>query len=135
MKGVLFVLLLLTVVHSALKSEDGILILTDKNFHEALKTYPKMFVDFYSSVSILRPFLFVERLQVDGVRKSPQKYNCQVPREGRRSDHWKGIDSNRLSTIRLTIRALPRWLVSTALAATQYSTISKRALPVSSMVN
>ena len=69
-------LLLLTVVHSALKSEDGILILTDKNFHEALKKYPKMFVDFYSSVSVLRPFLFVERLQVDGVRKSPQKHRC-----------------------------------------------------------
>ena len=79
MKGVLFVLLLLTVVHCALKFDDGILVLTDKNFQEALKTYPKMFVDFYSSVGILHLFSSVERQKVYGVRKNAQKNRRRFP--------------------------------------------------------
>lgn len=70
MKGVLSVLLLLTVVHSALKSDDGILVLTDKNFQEALKTYPKMFIDFYSSVYFSLCFSCVERCKVYRIRKN-----------------------------------------------------------------
>ena len=38
------------------------------------------------------------------------------------------------SRTRLIIRTLPRWLVSTVLAAIQYSTFSKRDLPDSMMV-
>ena len=49
MKNALFILLLIAIAYSEVKIDNGVLVLTDSNFQEAIKENPSLFIDFYSS--------------------------------------------------------------------------------------
>mgnify|MGYP003262857478 CR=1 FL=1 len=59
MKNVLFILLVIAVAYSQVKVDNGVLILTDSNFKEAIKENPSLFIDFYSSVCCVIVFVII----------------------------------------------------------------------------
>lgn len=59
MKNALFILLLIAVAYSEVKIDNGVLVLTDSNFQEAIKENPSIFIDFYSSVCYILVFVNV----------------------------------------------------------------------------